>query len=343
MYLGCKFDDTTWAGLVQRMVALALSESAPMSSRGHWFRQASELMRKTDHPRSALTLDWRPFYDLLKSRYVTPKVTPTSTASTSVDSTFRASVITFLSRARRYFDPAAGPAIVEELRSDLTLLQSRRCFVAATLLVLFLPSNLTKNPWVDDWMQIWDWVHHCRDWDGVWFTLVARAAKHAVQTPSQWLARLPTIFSRILESFCLPVGKKGAPPSAQLPGEATSLLPGTFFQSSGGKKAKVVGYLLGVGGTSQEGTLGHLRRLLTAVSTYFHPSNQGQWGGQLGRFVLSLAGAFARRVGHERGSEGSRAKHMPESVRAGFVDALLPVLQQALYSRQGYVRTCAAH
>ena len=125
------------------------------------------------------------------------------------------------------------------VKADLTHVHSRRLFTAATTLMVFMPSHVPHQPWLDDWQYVWGWVDHCPSWDNIWFTIFARAAKHAVQTPEQWLPRLPMLFSRLLDSFALPVGSKRAPPSSRLPRQASLLMPSSSFSSSLDKKAKL--------------------------------------------------------------------------------------------------------
>lgn len=73
-----------------------------------------------------------------------------------------------------------------------------------------------------------------------------------------------------------------------------------------------------------------------AVATYFHPSNSGRWCAWLGAFMNHLCYAFARRVGAERGAAAagaSTAGHTTVAERQEFVDIVLPLVLQGMYSK----------
>ena len=102
VYQAAHFEPATWAALVHRMHKLALCSSVPLSQLSSWLGTASTLLRNRKFDATALRLDWRPLYDALRSRYIDSKVTSTATASSPVDSQYRANLLQYITRARRY-------------------------------------------------------------------------------------------------------------------------------------------------------------------------------------------------------------------------------------------------
>lgn len=101
IYQGAQFDPVTWAALVHRMTRLALCTTVPLSQQSDWLGTASTLLRNRKYEPTALQLDWKPLYEALRARYIDAKVTTTATASSGVDSQYRANLLQFITRARR--------------------------------------------------------------------------------------------------------------------------------------------------------------------------------------------------------------------------------------------------
>lgn len=96
-------------------------------------------------------------------------------------------------------------------------------------------------------------------------------------------------------------------------------------------------------------------RFMTFVTPYFHPSNVGQWTFTLGAFLHYFAYEFCSRMGGVAGNEALRKTHpavvdamreaqpgshcaeIPPHEVVALMDALLPLCQQALYSKNGHV------
>ena len=81
--------------------------------------------------------------------------------------------------------------------------------------------------WVDELFHVWKWLGTSSDWEYAFYMLVARVAK---SNPGRidWQPHMQWPCNKILSSFSLPVGSKGAPrPYAyRVPGNAMRLIPG---------------------------------------------------------------------------------------------------------------------
>jgi len=245
IYSKADFPPDVWAHLVKTVLSLAMDPTVSLALRDSWLGTTATLLRNPrKYPRDCLTLHWRPLFNVLIERYVDARVSPTATASSKVDFRFLTQLLDTCVRARRYFPAAAAPDMMAELRQYLTQPHSKKMFEAVTLLFVFFPSNVVDHLWVDELTAIWSWVDHCVEWDGMFFTLLARAAKHANQTDDAWRSRLPLLFSRLLTSFRLPIAKSGSASVASLVPSARKLLPHRSFQMFSNKKAKLFACVL---------------------------------------------------------------------------------------------------
>ena len=112
------------------------------------------------------------------------------------------------------------------------------------------------------------------------------------------------------------------------------------------KAAKLLVYLLRPGGCDGGGSFAMLRRLIKALETYMHPSNNGYWTRRLSQLVASLCEYFAERVRRERLLPiGAYADvRLGEADVRAFAQLLLPVALQGLFSKSGSVtlQSCTA-
>jgi hypothetical protein len=72
--------------------------------------------------------------------------------------------------------------------------------------------------WAPRWLALWQQLDHCRYWDTLWLGLFARLAKHDLHGLVDWPALLPTLFTRFMWAFEVPVGgATGSPPFCEEP------------------------------------------------------------------------------------------------------------------------------
>ena len=246
------------------------------------------------------------------------------------------------------------------------------CYRSLILLYLFQPSRCSSQYYLNlipKWFEAWTNIDRCPEIDFLWLALFCRARKHLpadydwgpirrrLLTHSQYWLQLPIGGAALDKSF----PRAGTPRSRSCPsrlkvfcGSSSSYEEGIDFVA---KVAKLLVIGLGTGiktdGVS-EGTRDVLR-FLSFATPYFNPSNLGSWTFTLGAFLHYFCYEVCCRVG-TAGSMESMNATKPELAKAlGDVEpsltvaalppheivtlmhALLPLCQQALYSKNGHV------
>ncbi|KAA1108304.1 hypothetical protein PGT21_007552 [Puccinia graminis f. sp. tritici] len=88
-----------------------------------------------------------------------------------------------------------------------------------------------------------------------------------------------------------------------------------------------------------------LSRLLTAMETFFHPSNYGRWSAKLAKFLNYLAKQFARRWTSESRTEQNTPAHwkLTARIKKRFVSMLSNVLLMSMFSKDSTTATWTQH
>eukprot|EP00980_Cylindrotheca_fusiformis_P017401 scaffold5398_cov120-Cylindrotheca_fusiformis.AAC.3 len=246
------------------------------------------------------------------------------------------------------------------------------CYRALVMLYLFQPSRCTSEYYLElvpQWFDCWTNVDRCPEMDFLWLALFCRARKHLpadydwgairrrLLTHSQYWLQLPIGGASMDKSF----PNASAPRSRTCPsrlkvfaGASSSYEEGIDFVA---KVAKLLVVGLGTGASVEgvsEGTKDVLR-FLSFATPYFNPSNIGSWTFTLGAFLHYFCYELCCRVG-TAGSMEAMKDSKPELAKALsdvepslsvasipphevvlLMHALLPLCQQALYSKNGHV------
>eukprot|EP00094_Tigriopus_californicus_P000230 TCALIF_00223-PA protein Name:"Similar to psme4 Proteasome activator complex subunit 4 (Xenopus laevis)" AED:0.06 eAED:0.06 QI:66/0.84/0.71/1/0.84/0.85/14/306/1826 len=287
------------------------------------------LRRKELIPRSELTLDWRPYYDLYERIMFSP-FEPVGLVlnPSSVGKNLRS-----LNRlVRAYFPPEATAQILIEIRPlmcpyDVTMGK------AMAYAEMFLPSydvqaiaDQTYRLWFDEFMRFWDACHNSPPWESSLMALFARLAENNIGQIN-WEPYIPLIFTRIMHGFNLPVTYKST--------------------SVGGKPqmsdmTTIVRWIVSTMGP-QSSSQRHLRQMVLAIETYYNAANCGRHSAKLIDFLWKLAQAFVRRIHRERyakvkwGMEVAEEHKLSDEAITDFVTCLKPIALANLYSRTGMV------
>lgn len=246
------------------------------------------------------------------------------------------------------------------------------CYRSLIILYLFQPSRCTSRYYLEMmplWFDSWTNIDRCPEIDFPWLALFARARKHLpadfdwgpirrrLLTHSQYWLQLPIGGGTLDKSF----PTAGAPRSRTCPsrlkifaGANSSYEEGIDFVA---KVSKLLVIGLGSGETTggiSEGTRDVLR-FLSFVTPYFNPSNLGSWTFTLGAFLHYFCYEVCCRMGIAASMEGMKESRqalaealcevepsltraaIPSNEVVALMDALLPLCQQALYSKNGHV------
>ncbi|KAL3921481.1 MAG: hypothetical protein SGILL_002726 [Bacillariaceae sp.] len=246
------------------------------------------------------------------------------------------------------------------------------CYRALVMLYLFSPSRCTSAYYTEMmpiWFDCWTNIDRCPEIDFLWLTLFSRARKHLptdfdwgpirrrLLTNSQYWLQLPIGGGTLDKSF----PNAASPRSRSCPsrlkvfaGASSSYEEGIDFVA---KVTKLLVIGLGVGTAADgisEGTKDVLR-FLSFATPYFNPSNLGSWTFTLGAFLHYFSYELCCRIGVAASMNAMRESR-PELVKAlcevepslavaaipahevvALMDALLPLCQQSLYSKNGHV------
>ncbi|KAG7363158.1 proteasome-substrate-size regulator domain containing protein [Nitzschia inconspicua] len=246
------------------------------------------------------------------------------------------------------------------------------CYRSLVIFYLFSPSRCSTSYYLEMmplWFDAWTNIDRCPDIDFLWLALFSRARKHLppefdwgeirrrLLTHSQYWLQLPIGGGTLDKSF----PNAGTPRSRSCPsrlkvfsGSSSSYEEGIDFVA---KVTKLIVIGLGTGDVVEgvsEGTR-EVLRFLNFVTPYFNPSNLGSWTFTLGAFLHYFSYEFCCRIGIAA-SMNSMKKSRPELAKAlnevepsltaasipphevvSLMDALLPLCQQSLYSKNGHV------
>ena len=246
------------------------------------------------------------------------------------------------------------------------------CYRSLILLYLFQPSRCTSTYYldrVDPWFESWSNIDRCPEIDFLWLALLCRARKH-LPADYDWGPIRRKLLTHCQYWLQLPIGgatmdknfpNASTPRSRSCPsrlkvfaGASSSYEEGIDFVA---KVAKLL--VIGLGRGAQingvsEGTRDVLR-FLSFATPYFNPSNLGSWTFTLGAILHYFCYEICCRIG-TAGSMAEFQESNPKLAQALsdvepslgvaaipphelvlLMDALLPLCQQALYSKNGHV------
>lgn len=270
-------------------------------------------------------------------------------------------------------DDRSARQVWEMVKTDVMFhSHTHACYRSLIILYLFQPSRCTSRYYLEMmplWFDSWTNIDRCPEIDFLWLALFARARKHLpanydwgpirrrLLTHSQYWLQLPIGGGTLDKSF----PNAATPRSRTCPsrlkvfaGASSSYEEGIDFVA---KVAKLLVIGLGsgetVGGIS-EGTKDVLR-FLNFATPYFNPSNLGSWTFTLGAFLHYFCYEVCCRMGVAASIESMKESRpalvealsevepsltvatIPANEVVALMNALLPLCQQALYSKNGHV------
>lgn len=250
------------------------------------------------------------------------------------------------------------------------------CYRGTILLYLFQPSRCSQDFYrsaLPRWWEAWTNIDRCPEYDFLWLAMFCRARKHVkdydwspirkrLLTLSQYWLQLPIGGAAMDTSFpraSNPRSRSCPPRLKVFAGTGSSYDEGIDFVA---KVTKLLVAGLGTGKavghvgqpTVTEGT-NDILMFLSFITPYFNPSNLGQWTFTLGAFLHYFAYELCCRLGAAAGNQallkshpsvvealhkvqpGSHCAEIPGHEVVALLDALLPLCQQTLYSKNGHV------
>lgn len=251
------------------------------------------------------------------------------------------------------------------------------CYRGSILLYLFQPTRCSEEYYLSVlplWWEAWTNIDRCPEYDFLWLALFCRARKYVknydwsmirkrLLTHCQYWLQLPIGGVAMDTSFPRAANprSRSCPPRLKIfTGSGSSYNEGIDFV------AKVTKLLVAGLGTGDSVSLGlnepgvtegtnDILVFLSFVTPYFNPSNLGQWTFTLGAFLHYFAYELCCRLGAAAGNDilrfshpeifdsmrkvqcGSHCTVIPAHEVVALMDALLPLCQQTLYSKNSHV------
>ena len=269
---------------------------------------------------------------------------------------------------------ATARDIWEMVKDDVLIHQhSYACYRGLIMMFLFQPTRCSSAYYLEvlpQWFDGWTSIDRCDEIDYIWLVLFCRARKHVSVEDFDWGPIRRRLLTHIQYWFQVPIGGASMDqsfPHAASPRSRSCPARLKIFAGSGSSYeegldfvAKVANLLvlnLGIGASEtgiSPGTSDMLR-LLSFVTPYFNPSNIGSWTFTLGAFLHYFCYEVAHRVGVAASLDAMKESNssvleallkaepyltqaaIPPKELVALLDALLPLCQQALYSKNGHV------
>lgn len=246
------------------------------------------------------------------------------------------------------------------------------CYRASIILYLFHPSRCSSQYYsrvLTQWWECWTNIDRCPEFEFLWLALFCRARKfddsfdwtrirQRLLTNAQYWLQLPiggTAMDKSFPHVSSPRSRSCPPKLKVFVGASSSYEEGIDFVA---KVAKLLIAGLGSGEISGDQNISagtqDVLRFLYYVTPYFNPSNLGSWTFTLGAFLHYLCYELCARIGSSVGLQ-TVAQQYPEVAEAYIslqpnpcrtippheivllLHTLLPLCQQAMYSKNGHV------
>ncbi|KAI8818081.1 uncharacterized protein EV422DRAFT_538673 [Fimicolochytrium jonesii] len=291
---------------------------------------AKLIKRKEDIPSDRITLKWRPLYKRIKDLSTPKDISRVSMGSAAV----AGAVASVVSRGNRFFPPEATQEILEELLPRINAHETGWLAVAKALLAMLLPTE--KPPplpeslkstagvapffWVPTLFSLWSLSRGSGPEISMFLELLSRLVEDQAPCPYNVNfseAQVRQVFAAGLGTLQLPVGS-GTNANTASGGQGGRMGSMMMNRANGGGAGGGAAAVLGQKATVdpfagfvvwtffpknapgvQFNTMTHLKEMIQAIESYYHPSNSGQWTYPLTRMLQMLGFQYLRRLRYE--------------------------------------------
>ncbi|BBN11909.1 proteasome activator subunit 4 [Marchantia polymorpha subsp. ruderalis] len=339
--------------LVKRALDILLASSDNLFVQIQWSRCLVKILKKYRNSLS-LIIQWKPFYRLIYDTHFKRRI---SYEGLALKQYHQDTIVSLVRTSRRFFPAGSVTEIWEEFRPALDDLSHNSALEAVGFISLFMPTKLEKltetdratlsSKWLEECLKLWAALPNSHYWDRQWASLLSRFIKHCYVSHTVDLdPYLPTLFTHILRSFEVPVGKSGtsSPVGRDISREIMFAFNGGMWAQPVSKYyAKAIVYMLKPGGPTEY----LLSNLIDLLEQYYHPSNGGSWTTSLERFLHFLVYYFQKRLAFEQRSRSAGAvlevnSFLGSAERRSFVKTLLPLIERGQYSKDSDMSETAA-
>ena len=293
--------------LTETLLDIVLHTEADLTAQARWGGILHRIIR-SHGKKMELSIDWKPLYMMLRRHHL---VTSANFEGAGVMEARRQALVHLLHQARRFFPPNTAGEIWEHFKPTLQDPHSSEAFESVGWICMMLPTQEALkgqgswSEWMDEWMHIWGQRVHNQTWQSLWFSLMARLAKHDVYGVIDWHGITSLMVNRFLWAFHVPLGPASASPpfSAGAPASLESLF-GNDIQSRSASMAKALIYSIGRENIcendgdeqGEDPGLACLETIVAVFEQYYHPSNGGKWSSGLAMFLREIAFHLCNRL-----------------------------------------------
>ncbi|KAI8578771.1 hypothetical protein K450DRAFT_245430 [Umbelopsis ramanniana AG] len=339
-----------------------------------WANACVRLIKKKKHlgPQD-LSLPWRPLYEMIHKTFF-----PKSRQRTLVSESKQiASILRLAEYAQRFFPSGASQEILEEFLPKFSAHSVMDALMAQGYLVLFLPtsipidsithqildnSSVAPHDYLQTMFTLWFSITNSPTFDAQFVDLLSRIAENNVNSTFGDIGlfsklQVSQVFGAGLRMMDLPVGSRsdGSTVGAGAGGGTT-----TGFNSQGLKTdvkagnslflrrkhdkfkslARFIIYTIYPGQETDDqiSTMSHLKKLIQAIESYYHPSNHGRWSYQITNFARQLSSEFLKRWREEQEPDCPTLPQfrLTPELRKEFVYTIRAVVFLSLFGKDQY-------
>ena len=285
--------------LAETLLDIVLHTEADLTAQARWSAVLHRILR-THGKKMDITIEWKPLYYMLRRHHL---VMSSNYEGAGVMEARRQALVHLLHQSRRFFPPNTAKEIWDYFKPALKDPHSTEAFESIGWVCMMLPTQEALkgqgswSEWMTEWMQIWGQRVHNQTWQSLWFSLMARLAKHDVHGVIDWHSIIRLMVNRFLWAFHVPLGSASASPpfNAGAPAIIESLFANEM-QSRSASTAKALIYSIGRENISpsaqrqeEDPGLLCLESIVAIFEQYYHPSNGGKWSSGLAMFLRELA------------------------------------------------------
>uniref|UniRef100_A0A0D6R2L6 Proteasome activator subunit 4 n=1 Tax=Araucaria cunninghamii TaxID=56994 RepID=A0A0D6R2L6_ARACU len=330
--------------LVETGLDLFLQSQHSLFVQVRWGNLLARLLKKY-RKKLALTILWRPLYDLLVQIHLTRRQ---GAEGLKLKHRHLETMKSLIYNSRKFFPSGSAEEIWLEFRSFMDNLWHNSSLEGVGFVQLFLPMNADNqgfynSNWIKDCLDLWVGMPNCQFWDFQWAAVIARCIKKC--TTIDWECFLPVLFTRFLNLFEVPVANTSAsyPFSRHdIPRSTISMFCSINLVTPMREIAKSIVFLLKPGGSAQV----YFENMVSLLEQYYHPSNGGWWSYSLERFLRYLVFYFQKRLSEEQRNKEDGSNMVQNSLgrseRAAFVRVVLKLIERGQYSKNESLAATAA-
>ncbi|EGG20806.1 proteasome activator complex subunit 4 [Cavenderia fasciculata] len=243
-----------------------------------------------------IVIDWVPLFNMFRKYYnynIVPQTMLNEHVSNDINK-YKRNIHSLIIASRPFFSINAFEEIMEQVK-PLLCPHSNTVFVGLFTMTVMLPthhlaSHTSIPSFAYEFLSYWEWIENNNDWDERWLMLLSRVIKHSINV--NWTELAPRLYTHFIRVVDLSIGnpkfahlkplKNNIPVAIKITRDEN-----IEFTTMGRTIASLINY--------QGDTLDLVNRFFSSISSYFHPSNHGEWSISLLELIISTCHSFTKK------------------------------------------------